>query len=187
MAAWAFAPLRRYGYGAVLIDPPWLWKTWSAAGQGKSPGRHYPYMSDAAIAALPVAELLRADGWCVLWATAPRAAFALDCGRSWGLEFVTMGGWAKRARDGAQRMGPGHVRRSVLEPYFIFRAGRPAVLSGARRTTNLIDAERREHSRKPDRMIAEIEASFPGPYAEIFARTQRPGWDVWGNETGKFG
>lgn len=25
-----------------------------------------------------------------------------------------------------------------------------------------------------------------GPYLELFARQQRPGWDVWGNQTDKF-
>jgi hypothetical protein len=49
-------------------------------------------------------------------------------------------------------------------------------------------ARAREHSRKPDEAYALIEAMYPGlPKIELFARQQRPGWDVWGNETGKFG
>ena len=44
----------------------------------------------------------------------------------------------------------------------------------------------REHSRKPDRVRADIEALFDGPYCELFARSTRPGWTSWGNETGKF-
>jgi N6-adenosine-specific RNA methylase IME4 len=28
---------------------------------------------------------------------------------------------------------------------------------------------------------------FAGPYLELFARQQRPGWTAWGNETTKFG
>ena len=34
---------------------------------------------------------------------------------------------------------------------------------------------------------AEIEALYAGPYAELFARQRRPGWDAWGNEVDKFG
>ena len=34
---------------------------------------------------------------------------------------------------------------------------------------------RREHSRKPDKMIPLIENLFDGPYLELFARTQPPG------------
>lgn len=57
----------------------------------------------------------------------------------------------------------------------------------ARRTQiNFFSAPRREHSRKPDTLHRIIEACSPGPYLELFAREQRPGWATWGNETGKF-
>ena len=46
---------------------------------------------------------------------------------------------------------------------------------------------RREHSRKPDEIHGRIERLVAGPYLELFARQQRPGWDCWGNETRKFG
>jgi N6-adenosine-specific RNA methylase IME4 len=42
---------------------------------------------------------------------------------------------------------------------------------------------RHEHSRKPDEQYARIEALFPGPHLELFAR--RVGgvnWSAWGNE-----
>jgi len=35
-------------------------------------------------------------------------------------------------------------------------------------------------------MRADIEALWPGPYCELFARTSAPSWDCWGNEVGKF-
>jgi N6-adenosine-specific RNA methylase IME4 len=45
----------------------------------------------------------------------------------------------------------------------------------------------REHSRKPDRVSTDIVHLFGDvPRAELFARTKRPGWDCWGNETAKF-
>jgi hypothetical protein len=31
-----------------------------------------------------------------------------------------------------------------------------------------------------------IERLVAGPYLELFARTTRPGWDSWGNQTDKF-
>jgi len=33
---------------------------------------------------------------------------------------------------------------------------------------------------------ARIEALVDGPYLELFARQERPGWDSFGNEVGKF-
>ncbi len=35
-------------------------------------------------------------------------------------------------------------------------------------------------------MIPLIENLFDGPDLELFARTQCPGWTVWGNQTDKF-
>jgi N6-adenosine-specific RNA methylase IME4 len=46
----------------------------------------------------------------------------------------------------------------------------------------LIEAPRREHSRKPDEAYEHIERMTVGPYIELFARCQRPGWVSWGNE-----
>jgi N6-adenosine-specific RNA methylase IME4 len=31
-----------------------------------------------------------------------------------------------------------------------------------------------------------IERLVAGPYLELFAREQRPGWDSWGDQTNKF-
>ena len=50
----------------------------------------------------------------------------------------------------------------------------------------LVVSKRREHSRKPDEMYNRIERFVEGPYIELFARTKRPGWDSWGNQTDKF-
>jgi N6-adenosine-specific RNA methylase IME4 len=51
----------------------------------------------------------------------------------------------------------------------------------------LIVAERREHSRKPDEAIPRIERLFKGPYLDVFARTDRGGeWTAWGNDIHHF-
>jgi len=39
-----------------------------------------------------------------------------------------------------------------------------------------------KHSKKPTRAYEIIEATSPGPYLEIFARSERKGWKSWGNE-----
>jgi N6-adenosine-specific RNA methylase IME4 len=46
----------------------------------------------------------------------------------------------------------------------------------------------REHSRKPEAFYDLVNLYAPelGPRADLFARTVRPGWDAWGNETEKF-
>ncbi len=44
------------------------------------------------------------------------------------------------------------------------------------------DNNRRIHSRKPDATYELIEARSRGPYVELFARRELPGWQSWGNE-----
>jgi N6-adenosine-specific RNA methylase IME4 len=44
-------------------------------------------------------------------------------------------------------------------------------------------SRKREHSRKPDQLYEIIEQCSPGPYLELFARTARPGWKAWGDES----
>ena len=39
-----------------------------------------------------------------------------------------------------------------------------------------------EHSAKPEEAHARIERLLAGPYLELFARSGRQGWTVWGNE-----
>ena len=55
-------------------------------------------------------------------------------------------------------------------------------LQPARSQVNLVRTVKREHSRKPDEMINLIEACSPGPYLEMFARGDREGWAMWGNQ-----
>jgi N6-adenosine-specific RNA methylase IME4 len=46
-----------------------------------------------------------------------------------------------------------------------------------------MEAPRGRHSEKPDIFAEHITRLFPTvPKLEMFARTSRAGWDVWGNE-----
>ena len=43
---------------------------------------------------------------------------------------------------------------------------------------------RGRHSAKPEYFYREVEKMFPGtPKLEMFARGQREGWDVWGDQS----
>ena len=41
---------------------------------------------------------------------------------------------------------------------------------------------RLRHSEKPPEFFGIVETVSPGPRMEMFARRERPGWDLWGNE-----
>ena len=51
------------------------------------------------------------------------------------------------------------------------------------RPDSVIEAPRREHSRKPDEVYELIERMYPrASKVELFARNERPGWSAWGLE-----
>jgi N6-adenosine-specific RNA methylase IME4 len=45
-----------------------------------------------------------------------------------------------------------------------------------------IQFDRAEHSSKPAPVRSLLTRASPGPYLELFARTEVPGWTVWGNQ-----
>jgi N6-adenosine-specific RNA methylase IME4 len=84
------------------------------------------------------------------------------------------------------RMGLGYHTRSGSEACWLAIRGK-----GYKRQSmgveQVVFAPLREHSRKPDEVTARIDRLVGDvPRIELFAREQRPGWQCWGNEVGKF-
>ena len=180
------SPLRPLHYRAIMIDPPWRFKLYSAKGEAKSPQAKYKCMSLADIQSMPVGQLAAPDCLLWLWATYPMLDVAMDTLKGWGFKYCTGGSWAKQSSTGnAWAFGPGYRLRTAAEPFLIGTIGRPPVMSKSVR--NLIVSPVREHSRKPDEAYTAFLAMSEGPRCEIFSRESRPGIDdFWGNEVGKF-
>lgn len=186
---WPFGNLAPLRYSVLLIDPPWQFKNWSKKGEWKNASRHYRCMPTDEICRLPIGHLAAPHCAAVVWATAPMLEDAMRALKAWGFEYKSMGCWAKRTRrDNAWQFGGGYIMRGAVEPFLIGTIGDPTRkdTKAARSVRNLIVAPVREHSRKPDQMFDAIEALYDGPYAEVFSRTERPGWDCWGDEVGMF-
>lgn len=182
---WALEPLRSLYYGVVLADPAWRFKTWSKAGLEKSPQNHYDCMGVDEIAALPVGLLATDNAALWLWATWPMLPEAFRVMDAWGFTYKTGGAWHKKTKFGKTSFGTGYIMRSACEPFLIGTIGKPDQRSHSER--NLIEAKTRGHSRKPDNAHEILERLYPNTWkAELFSRCNRPGWDAWGDETGKF-
>lgn len=198
-----FADLPRRHFAAIYADPPWHFKTYNEKGRKRSPdwkpfkgspSQHYDTMDAAAIRALPVAELAAKDCCLFLWISWPLLAEALDLIQAWGFEYKTCAfSWVKAHAgqvemfqdDTSVQIGMGYWTRSNNEVCLLAVRGKPK-----RRHADVRQAiiePRREHSRKPDCVYGRIERLVSGPYLEMFARTERPGWTSWGNQVGKFG
>jgi len=71
-----------------------------------------------------------------------------------------------------------------------FRGSTEHFLFGVRGTLPLLrrdvgtwfDADRGENSEKPEKFYQLVESCSPGPWLEMFARRERPGWKYWGAE-----
>lgn len=190
MTLWRDLPDRRYD--VILADPPWAYygqqNKWGAAA------KFYATAPDEAIVRLPVPDLLDERGVLFLWATSPRLDVAMACLAEWKLHFRGVAFvWVKARKDGGP-IGAQGVRPSIVKPTaeYVLAAsrvarGRPMKL-GDEGVPNVILAPRRAHSQKPDEVTACIERLYPdASRLELFARTERPGWDAWGDEVGKLG
>lgn len=182
-------------YGVILADPPWSFKSWSDKGRNRAPDamvrqkglaeRHYKTMEMADVADLPVPDLAAKDSVLLLWTVDCMIPQALEIGQHWGFTFKTVAfTWIKRTKTDSFHIGLGYWTRGNPEQCLLFTRGSPKRQSASVR--QLIDAPRREHSRKPDEQYGRIETLLPGPYLELFARTERPGWDSWGDQTSRF-
>ncbi|WMT71898.1 MT-A70 family methyltransferase [Bradyrhizobium sp. Ash2021] len=182
-AARFFNPLAAYSYDLVVIDPPWPFKTWSPAGQGKSPSAQYRVMTLAEIMALPVRDLLKDHAVVLLWATGAMLDQAVAVMQAWGITYKTELAWRKVTRNGKVRMGCGFWARTMHEPILLGTVGKPPKIT----LPSLFDGVAREHSRKPDEFYRMITERTPDlRRADVFAREKREGWDAWGDEVGRF-
>lgn len=173
--------MTRGRYRVVLADPPWPSSSTGPMGLAKS---HYPLMTHQQICDVPIKDHIADDAALFLWVRSPGLIKALEVIPAWGFKYKTVGfTWAKVTKAGGPNFGNGHYTRPASELCLLGIRGRPEVKSHSVR--QLIIAQRREHSRKPD-LYEQIELLFDGPYLELFARQRHQGWTSWGNETKKF-
>jgi N6-adenosine-specific RNA methylase IME4 len=206
------SPLPMGPFRAIMADPPWQFATYSDKGRDRCPDapltrnqsrqnkpeRHYATMDLEEIKALNVADVAADDCILFMWVVDSMLPEALAVGKAWGFEYKTVGFyWAKLRKETSTRggffeliwhklfpMGTGYWTRANPEQCLLFTRGSPKRMSAGVR--KLMIAARREHSRKPDETYDRIETLVRGPYLELFARTERPGWTSWGNETDRF-
>jgi N6-adenosine-specific RNA methylase IME4 len=177
------AKIRRR-YTTVLADPPWRFQNRT----GKMAPEHqrllrYPTMSLEDICGMPVSGVAAENAHLYLWVPNALLAEGLEVMRSWGFTYKSNIVWYKVRKDGGpDGRGVGFYFRNVTELVLFGVRGQMRTLAPGRRQTNIVVAQKREHSRKPDEIYDIVEACSPGPYLELFARFCRDGWDQWGNE-----
>lgn len=180
-------PKFRLGY----FDPPWRFETWSEEGNDRSASRHYPTMTIKEILALApiISEWMDDDAIMLCWVIDTMIPEALEFIERCGFTYKTVGfTWVKlneRARSVADVFkGTGYWTRCNPEQCFLATRGRPKRIS--KNVDQVCISPIREHSRKPWEIRERIPLLAGGPYLEMFARHQSPGWWTWGNQLDLF-
>lgn len=172
-------------YRTIYADPPWQFqnRTGKVAPEHKRLNR-YTTMSLDEIKKLPVSEAAAEKSHLYLWVPNALLPEGLEVMDAWGFTYKTNIIWEKVRKDGMpDGRGVGFYFRNVTEILlFGIRGGNNRTLDAGRSQVNLIRSMKREHSRKPDEFISLIESCSTGPFLELFARGDRDGWDMWGNQ-----
>ena len=173
-------------YKTILVDPPWPYSQTLGRGKkfGDTTGGGLPYKSLTLeqIKSLPINGLADKDCMLFLWTTNSFIHEAFHVVEAWHFTYKTMVTWGKT------QIGLGYWLRGQTEHFLLAVKGNPRTkMTGPHGTTGsswstLIIDKRTAHSEKPQVFSDMIEEKSEPPRIELFARRQRMGWDVWGNE-----
>jgi N6-adenosine-specific RNA methylase IME4 len=145
-------------------------------GEGGHDDLAYAQMSLSEITDLPVKGLAAPDAHLYLWTTNRYLRDSYGIAEAWGFRPSVLLVWAKTPRG----IGLGDTFRLTTEYVLFARRGN---LPHARIVpTTWFNWPRGRHSEKPGEFYELIESVTPGPYVDLFARTARSGWTVWGDE-----
>jgi N6-adenosine-specific RNA methylase IME4 len=187
-------PIVPGGFHCVLVDPPWRYS--QALGREENGdttrgGVPYETMSEAEITALPVRDVVAEDCQLYLWCPNSFVEEAYRIARAWSFKPILPITWVKRRPGGPLQIGLGYHFRGASEQLLYAVRGHPrSKMTGPHGTTGkawstVIEAPRREHSRKPDEAYVMIEDVSEPPRLEMFARPpHRANWTVWGAQAG---
>lgn len=173
-------------YGVIYCDPPWEYNN---AGTRGAAANQYQTMSYEDLAQMPIKSLAADDSVLLMWGTWPKLNEAcLPLMKAWGFDYVTGFPWVKITSIARNLFtseieikvpyGVGFWARGTTELVLIGRRGNPTPPPNG--FIGLL-SENLFHSRKPDDLYEYAEA-IQGPYLELFARRERQGWDVFGNQ-----
>ena len=154
-------------------------------------------MTAKELLALPVSGLAKRDAMLVLWSTWMHLALAMKVIDAWGFTYCAGFPWLKVVNHSTERVftagnwmipapifGPGVWAQGCTELVLLARRGQPFGSLGNPRPARkgIIIASRGAHSEKPVELQDWIDAKFPDPKIELFARRHRPGWTCWGDQ-----
>ena len=167
-------PLDAVGlFQTIVIDPPWDWGDEGDADQFGRARPDYQTMSIQEIAQLPVAKIADKNCHLYLWVTNRSLPKAFGLLEAWGFRYITCLTWVKPS------FGMGnYFRGSTEQVLFGVKGSQP--LKRRDVGTHFEAPRGSRHSAKPEEFYKLVESCSYPPYIDIFGRSKRSGWAVWG-------
>jgi len=167
-------------FRTIVADPPW-WPSLHRNTKGRTnpgayrpgPQHFYPLMNVDDICRLVPPSAKQAHLW--LWVINQHIDWGYQVARAWGFEPQQMITWCKPGYGTGQFQGNS-------EHVLVCRKGSPAGNAFGKTGGTHFKWPRGRHSEKPTEFFELVERVSPGPYLEMFARTERRGWERFGNE-----
>lgn len=166
-------------YSVIVIDPPWEIKKIKRKMRPTQINMDYSMMSLEQIAKLPIDNISLDDSWCFLWVTQKYLFEAKQILEGWGFSHKLTMVWEKTYGRSAGM--PLYGFRWNAEFILVGTKGKKATFPKRKLIPAVFQAENIRHSQKPDRFYQMIEA-LGETRIDLFARSKREGWDVWGDE-----
>jgi N6-adenosine-specific RNA methylase IME4 len=166
-------------YNVIVIDPPWTIKKVPRSARPNQIKMDYPLMRLDEIKKMNVGDLAEDDCWIFLWATQKYLFDAKDVLEGWGFKYLVMSVWQKTY--GVSAGMPLYGFQWNAEFILVGYKNKPKIYPKRKLIPLVFQAENIKHSKKPDKFYEMVEV-LGEKRIDIFAREERNGWDVWGNE-----
>lgn len=160
-------------FATIVIDPPWDWGDEGDVDQMGRARPDYATMTVDKLMSLPVPALADDDCHLYLWITNRSLPKGFALIEKWGFRYVTAITWAKPS------FGMGNYFRGQTE-HVLFAVKGSQMLKRKDASTLFTATRGSRHSEKPKEFLPFVESCSPGPYIEMFSRSDRPGWISWG-------
>lgn len=168
--------LKTAKFPTIVIDPPWDWGDEGDIDQLGRAKPTYGTMTIDQLLDLPVGNYADENSHIYLWITNRSLPKGFQLLEKWGFRYVTCVTWKK------PYFGMGNYFRGQTE-HLLFGVKGSQLLK-RKDVGTIFEAPRgpNGHSSKPVASYELIESCSPGPYLELFARSNRQDWTSWGAE-----
>ncbi len=163
-------------YNLIVIDPPW---PINKIQRRSRPNQHRPLdyktMDFERIKELPIEQIADDNAVIFLWTIQKFLRLSFELLDAWGFRYQRTLTWDKQ--NGMCLFGFHHRTEFILFGY----KGKLNMYPRQKAVPTLLVNKSGRHSAKPDSFYSMIE-HFGNKRIDVFARNERSGWDVYGDE-----